>query len=233
LGGRGADSRPESAPALMEALPANIRARLHRLIDDGTVDKAAFDPESLTSLRALTDKLQDKVLQFLESERVFLMNSRSKSGFLVAACDKAKTGALDAMGMGAQDPWRDQLRASAVPKRAAVELVPEQQWLEQHGAEPARITVDVACDREIGVTSIALSAALTLTAGTIKERLATIGVKVPVHKMKLKDAGVGFLADARSLAFYNVRSGSVLQLLSRKRGGVRFLQDQSDPASRR
>lgn len=202
---------------------------MQRLFDDGTLPQTAFDVEALTALRSLTADLQDKVLDHLESERVFLMNSRSKSGFLVSACDRARGGALDVRGMGLQDPWRPQLLAMATPKRPQVELLLEGQWLKQHGAKPARIVIDVTADHEIGVQRVVLSLALTQSVAGVKERLATIGVRIPVHKMKLKEATVGFLKDSRTLAFYNLCSGSLLQLECRTRGGVALRHDHSQP----
>jgi len=218
----------DTASGLERALPAESRERLRRLLEDGTLPKRCFDLESLMSFSKLNAELQERVLVYIESERIFLCNSRSKSGFLVATCDRARGGALDAKGMGAPDPWRQALLAIAVPKRQQVDLVPEGQWIQQHGAEPAKITVDVSADKEVGVGSITLAMALEHSVATVKGRLAAIGVKMPAHKMKLKEASVGFLKDEKTLAFYNLQSGSMLHLVYRTRAGVGLRRDHSD-----
>jgi hypothetical protein len=47
---------------------------------------------------------------------------------------QAKTGCLDARGLGAIDPWRTALVAMATPKQKLVELKSEQDWLDEKGA---------------------------------------------------------------------------------------------------
>ena len=46
---------------------------------------------------------------------------------------QAKTGCLDARGLGAIDPWRTALVAMATPKQKLVELKSEQDWLDEKG----------------------------------------------------------------------------------------------------
>lgn len=212
---------------LERSFPKASRERLQRLVEDGTLPRHAFDLDSMMSLHALPAELQERVLVYLESEKIYLTNSRSKSGFLVSACDRARVGALDAKGMGLQDPWRPAMLALAVPKRPQVDLVPEGQWAEQHGGAPVRITVDVSADKEVGVGSITVALALTQSVATVKGRLAAIGVKIPVNKMKLKEARAGFLKDEKTLAFYNIQSGALLHLVYRTRAGVALRRDHS------
>mmetsp|Transcript_101489 Transcript_101489/g.316456 ORF Transcript_101489/g.316456 Transcript_101489/m.316456 type:complete len:302 (+) Transcript_101489:92-997(+) len=221
------EDRQAKALRVEALLPKEAQERLRRLYDEGLVARGAFDFEALLALRALSPELQEKVFLHLESERIFLLNSRSKSGFLTATCDKARTGSLDARGVGLPDPWRASLLAIAVPRRVQVDLVPELRWMEQHGAGPAQITVDVSVDKEVGVGSITLALGLAHSVASVKSRLAAIGVKIPVHKMKLKEATAGFLKDDKTLAFYNIRSGSFLHLVYKARGGVALRRDQS------
>jgi len=213
---------------LEDSLPPDTRRRLHNLFDDGSVRTHVFDREALTSLIELSDELQDRVMSYMESERTFLMHSRSKSGFLVAACEKVKAGALDAQGLGAYDPWRPYLMSIARPKFQLVNLVPEEEWLTQHGAEPARFLVDVSNDPRLQVQNMELAVDLRQTTLVVKQRLAEIGVGIPIHKMKLKELTLGFLRDCRTLAYYNLSSGSSLQLQCRIRGGVAQRRGQVD-----
>jgi len=223
---------PEDEPGLVrvleESLPPDTRRRLRKLFDDGSVQPHVFDQEALTGLIELSEELQDKVMSFLESDRQFLMHARSKSAFLVAAVQKAKAGSLDAVGLGSYDPWRPYLMSIARPKSQLLDLVPEQEWLAQHGAEPARLVIDVSVDPSLRVQIMELTVDLRKTTLVVKQRLAEIGVGIPVHKMKLKEQTLGFLRDCRTLAYYNLSCCSTLQLQCRIRGGVAQRRGQVD-----
>eukprot|EP00927_Polykrikos_kofoidii_P066699 TRINITY_DN62257_c0_g1_i1.p1 TRINITY_DN62257_c0_g1~~TRINITY_DN62257_c0_g1_i1.p1 ORF type:complete len:292 (-),score=51.07 TRINITY_DN62257_c0_g1_i1:82-879(-) len=218
----------QQAQIIEAALPPETRSRLQKLCKEGVMYEGAFDAKSLSRLHALTLPLQERVLSFLDREKVFLMNSRSKSGFLMAACDKARLGALDERGIGAPDPWRQYLLRMATPKRPQIDLVPEKKWLQDMGSEPMNIRVDVTADSEIGVDNITLAMSLNHPIGVLKRRLVDVGIGFPPHKIRLCEVTLGFfLKDDKSLAFYNLRSGSELRLSCNKRGGRRFRKDNS------
>merc|ERR1719401_1517855 len=99
----------------------------------------------------------------MEGERIYVANARSKSGFLIATCDKAKTGCLDARGLGAIDPWRTALVAMATPKQRMIDLKPERDWLDED-KENIKIHVDVSSvENELGVPSVTVELPLTET----------------------------------------------------------------------
>jgi len=219
--------------AVVDSLPAETRERLHQLVEDGVIHALDFDVQALGELRSLPHDLQDQVLTHLDAQKVFLMNSRSKNGFLVAMCGKARMGVLDARGFGNEDPWRPYLLAIATPRAPDIQLVPENVWLDRYGHEPARIIVDVSADQGVGVASVEVKFMLSRSVVFVKQRLATIGVNFPIHKMKLRMVPVGFLKDEKTLAFYNARSGTQLQLVYKTRGGVALKKDESAPCPRR
>merc|ERR1712224_70295 len=95
----------------IEQLIPHIRDRLKALFEEGTLRKGDLDLKSIVTLGSLQEPLQVKVMEHMENDRVFLANARSKSGFLIAATDKAKRGELDVRGFGAIDPWKATLEA--------------------------------------------------------------------------------------------------------------------------
>merc|ERR1712048_1228122 len=97
---------------------------------------------------------------YWEQERIFFAHSRSKSGFLVSVCDKARQGILDVRGFGTVDPWKVHLLAMATPKRELIELLPENIWIESHGEHPIPFHVDVTIDTQIGVNVITVGVPL-------------------------------------------------------------------------
>lgn len=210
----------EAIKFLESALSADVRARMGSLVEDGTIKQGDFDPEALAALVGLNSDLQDRVLTHLETERIFLMSSRSKSGFLVSACEKARSGALDCKGIGARDPWHAYLMGIARPRPPQVCLVPEADWL-QRAQGPIKIVVDVSADSGMEVRSLSLALALSRQVKEIKTMLVRVGCTIPCHKMRLKEATLSWLLDDRTLAYYNLGSGCVLQLVPRKRGGVK------------
>merc|ERR1712048_566692 len=109
----------------IKQLPGKIRERLEKLFEEGLLKDNDLDLRSITVFASLNEGLQDRVMTHMENERIYVANARSKSGFLIATCDKAKTGCLDARGLGAIDPWRSALVAMATPKQKMFELEPE------------------------------------------------------------------------------------------------------------
>jgi len=167
----------------------------------------------------------------MEGERIYVANARSKSGFLIATCDKAKTGCLDARGLGAIDPWRTALVAMATPKMKLIDLKSERDWLEQHD-EGALIKIKVNLGKEVendlGVPDVTVELPLTETAAALKAKLTAMGVKaMPANKMLLHNESVGFLKESRTFAYYNLEDGATCALSARKRAGSRFKADHT------
>merc|ERR1719359_1948 len=122
----------------MDQLPEGIRERLLVLFKEGTLRRGDLDVKSIMSLQMLQDPLQEKVMEHMENDRVFLANARSKSGFLTAATDKAKRGELDVRGFGAIDPWKATLEALKCrqyswKKWNTVKLDTEEEFAEANG----------------------------------------------------------------------------------------------------
>ena len=213
----------EQAKLLAAALSDDIRSRLQQMAKEGLVKEGDIDLHALSVFSALKPDLQDRVLSYCENHKIYLMNARSKSGFLVAACEKARKGSLDARGFGTVDPYREYLLAVAKPKRQFVDLVPEEQWLEQY-ANVQEVIFDVKADPQAGVSTIRLCLQLNRTVWAVKERLAAVGVRMPVEKMKLREARIGYMRDERTLAYYNLTTGSRVQLVAKQRGGRRQME---------
>lgn len=210
----------EQAKLVAAALSDDIRARLQQMVKEGLVKEGDFDLHAMSIFSALNPDLQDRVLSYCDTNKIYMTNARSKSGFLVAACEKARKGSLDARGFGTVDPYKEYLLTIAKPKREWVDLVPEQQWLEQT-TDAQEVIFDVRVDPEAGVSAIRLCLQLDRTVRSVKERLAAVGVHMPVQKMKLREASIGYMRDERTLAYYNLKSGSKVQLVAKQRGGRR------------
>jgi len=213
----------------LKQLPGEIYQRLMKLFEEGLLKKGDLDLRSVTVFASLNEGLQGRVMNHLEGERIYVANARSKSGFLIAACDKAKTGCLDARGLGAIDPWRSALVAMATPKIEQIELVPEKEWLETNGQDPVKITVNVSiCEAEVGMPMVTMELPLTETSSAVKVKLTAMGItSIPVHKMKLLNENVGFLKDRFTLAYYNLMGGAALELQKRGRGGAKLRKDHT------
>jgi len=230
----GGDPGPSSAETdvvevALKQLPGEIYQRLMKLFEEGLLKKGDLDLRSVTVFASLNEGLQGRVMNHLEGERIYVANARSKSGFLIAACDKAKTGCLDARGLGAIDPWRSALVAMATPKMEQIELVPEKEWLETNGTEPLKLTVNVSiCEAEVGMPTVTMELPLTETAAAVKCKLTAMGItSIPVHKMKLLNENVGYLKDRFSLAYYNLLDGASLELQKKGRGGAKLRKDHT------
>merc|ERR1719384_437164 len=134
----------EIVSVAIRQLPSDIRERLEKLFEEGLLKEGDLDLRSITVFASLNEGLQARVMNHMENERIYVANARSKSGFLIATCDKAKTGCLDARGLGAIDPWRTALVAMATPKQKMIDLIPERDWLDRHGEGAIKIHVDVS-----------------------------------------------------------------------------------------
>jgi len=227
-------SEQEIVSVAIKQLTHDIRERLEKLFDEGLLKEGDLDLRSVTVFASLNEGLQGRVMNHMENERIYVANARSKSGFLIATCDKAKTGCLDARGLGAIDPWRTALAAMATPKQKLIDLQPEAKWLEEHPG-PIRLNVTGPCvESDLSLPSVSVELPLNETSAALKAKLATMGIKtIPPNKMKLHTEPVGFLKDRLSFAFYNLADGVMLQLSERGRGGVRLRKDHSVMPRRR
>jgi len=230
----GGNSESDIVNVAIKQLPQKIRERLEKLFEEGLLKENDLDLRSITVFASLNEGLQDRVMTHMENERIYVANARSKSGFLIATCDKAKTGCLDARGLGAIDPWRSALVAMATPKQKLLELEPERDWLDKYGTDSIKVHVNVgACEKECGMAKVTVEIALNETAATIKSKLAALGIEsIAVNNMKLHNENVGFLKDCYNLAFYNLHDGAEIDLSKRTRAGVRFRKDHAVPLKR-
>lgn len=224
-------SEQEIVSVAIRQLPTEIRERLEKLFEEGLLKEGDLDLRSITVFASLNEGLQARVMNHMECERIYVANARSKSGFLIATCDKAKTGCLDARGLGAIDPWRTALVAMATPKQKIINLTPERDWLDEH-EESAVIKIQVelgtSVEAELGVPNVTVELPLTETSTAVKAKLVAMGIRsIPANKMKLHTESVGFLKESRSFAFYNLNDGVVCSLSERKRGGARLRADHT------
>jgi hypothetical protein len=228
------NSESDIVNVAIKQLPAKIRERLEKLFEEGLLKDNDLDLRSVTVFASLNEGLQDRVMTHMENERIYVANARSKSGFLIATCDKAKTGCLDARGLGAIDPWRSALVAMATPKQKLFELEPERDWLDKHDHGPVKLHVNVACvENELGMRKVTVEMPLSETSAALKSKLANMGVEsVPANRMKLHVEPVGFLKDRLSLAYYNLVDGNEIELVVGARGGARYRKDHAVPKKR-
>lgn len=218
----------------IKQLPTDIRERLMKLFDEGLLKDNDLDLRSITVFASLNEGLQARVMNYLENERIYVANARSKSGFLIATCDKAKTGCLDARGLGAIDPWRQALSAMATPKMKIFDLENEKDWIDKHGDEPIKLTVNTAiCESEIETAEVTVEVPLSESSAVVKAKLVAMGLKSkPPSQMKLWVDPVGFLKDRHSLAYYNIIEDCELVLSFSSRGGRKTRKDHTVPVKR-
>lgn len=228
---REGNSESDIVNVAIKQLTPRIRDRLTKLFDEGLLKDNDLDLRSITVFASLNEGLQDRVMTHMENERIYVANARSKSGFLIATCDKAKTGCLDARGLGAIDPWRSALVAMATPKQYIHELEPERDWLDKQGSTPVKMTVNVTvAEKEAGSAKVDVVVSLDETCAAIKSKLAGMGIRsIPVNHMKFSADSCGFIKDGKSLAYYNLKEGTELELFVRKRAGSRFRRDHAVP----
>jgi len=223
-------SEQEIVSVAIRQLPADIRERLEKLFEEGLLKEGDLDLRSITVFASLNEGLQARVMNHMEGERIYVANARSKSGFLIATCDKAKTGCLDARGLGAIDPWRTALVAMATPKQKMIDLKPERDWLDKYDeGHVIKIKVNVkSVEGELGQEEVTVELPLSETAAGVKAKLVALGVKsLPANRMKLHTDPVGFLKERFSFAFYNLEDNVTLTLSARKRAGTRFRADHT------
>lgn len=231
---RAGNSETEIVSVAIKQLPGHIRERLEKLFEEGLLKEGDLDLRSITVFASLNEGLQARVMNHMENERIYVANARSKSGFLIATCDKAKTGCLDARGLGAIDPWRTALVAMATPKQQMIDLKPERDWLDSHGEEAIKININVsgpdvtAAENDLGVSSVTIELPLTETTAGLKAKLVAMGVRsIPPNRMMFHTEPVGFLKERYTFAFYNLEDGVNMVLSQRKRAGTRFRRDHT------
>lgn len=226
------NSEQEIVTVAIKQLPAEIRERLEKLFEEGLLKDGDLDLRSITVFASLNEGLQARVMNHMELERIYVANARSKSGFLIATCDKAKTGCLDARGLGAIDPWRTALVAMATPKQKILELKPERDWLDDHedkGGGDIKIKVNTgSAEKELGMDTVTVEVPMNETVSAVKAKLAAMGCKsIPANRMKLHTDPVGFLKERFTFAYYNLEDGVSLTLSERKRAGTKFRKDHT------
>eukprot|EP00933_Yihiella_yeosuensis_P027591 TRINITY_DN2148_c0_g5_i1.p1 TRINITY_DN2148_c0_g5~~TRINITY_DN2148_c0_g5_i1.p1 ORF type:complete len:571 (+),score=162.93 TRINITY_DN2148_c0_g5_i1:82-1794(+) len=223
------NSEQEIVNVAIKQLPADIRDRMLKLFEEGLLKDGDLDLRCITVFASLNEGLQSRVMNHMETERIYVANARSKSGFVIATCDKAKTGCLDARGLGAIDPWRTALVAMATPKQKQIDLKPERDWLDEKGEGLIKINVDVsAVESELGLSTVTLELPLTETCAAVKAKLVAMGVRsISANAMKLHTDPVGFLKERFSFAYYNLSDGVTLDLTRRKRGGQALRPDHT------
>ncbi|CAE8598429.1 unnamed protein product, partial [Polarella glacialis] len=226
---RAGNSEQEIVSVAIKQLPTDIRERLEKLFEEGLLKEGDLDLRSITVFASLNEGLQARVMNHMEGERIYVANARSKSGFLIATCDKAKTGCLDARGLGAIDPWRTALVAMATPAQKLMDLKTERDWLDQKGELAMKVNVDVSVvEKDVGMPTLTVELPLTETCAAVKAKLVALGIKsIPGNRMKLHADTVGFLKERFSLAFYNLADGVTLTLSERKRAGTKFRADHT------
>ena len=200
----------------MKLLHQIPREKLEKLYDDGTLKMGDLDHKSLLTLQQLTEPLQLKVIEYLEAERLFLANSRSKAGFLVSACDRAKKGELDARGFGALDPWRSSMIAECTP-RPKIELLNDSEWLSKFSNPVITLKVTFPNDE-----SISCQCSLTDSVAKVKDKILSmpnVQVDFSASRFKLCHPVYGSLRNERSLAFYNISDQESLTARLKMRGG--------------
>jgi hypothetical protein len=162
---------------------------------------------------------QHKVIEYLQTERLFLFNSRSKAGFLVSACDRAKKGELDARGFGALDPWRAPLQAESLPKPNFT-LVPESEWKSR--SDDDKIMLKVEFDGNTHEISVGQMEPIS----SIKDRVYSClsSPEFSRSRLKLSHPWYGSLRNERTPAYYNLTEGLSLSIKIKTRGGLKIVK---------
>lgn len=234
------EENPEIAAtiAACDALPAEIAEKIKSMFGCNGLTMADLDVKSVTELGRLHITLQQKVLAHMESERVFLCNSRSKSRFLISTCERAKQGALDVRGFGAIDPWKLHLSTIAVKTVKPFEFVKEAEYLEQVGeSSVVQFEIDISADSMLveansdkpNSSILEMSIPLRSPLQQVWDRVNSMGCSFPSH-MKFREAEFGFLRPKFTCAYYNLPVDQPVRLtLARKsRGGIRRRRDWSE-----
>lgn len=215
-----AEGEPDGIDTAQQ-LPEASKSKLMKLFDDGTLRAGELDHKAVLTLKNLSEPLQLKVIEHLEIERLFLTNSRSKSGFLVSACEKAKRGELDARGFGALDPWRQSMKEECIP-RPEINLVPESDWLAHMSQK--QVSVQVSYDGNSTSVSLPLESDISKIKRQVLLQLGS-PADLPLARLRLSHPMYGSLRNDRTLAYYNIGEGTQLTVKLKTRGGRRVNRD--------
>ncbi|XP_014223741.1 splicing factor 3A subunit 1 [Trichogramma pretiosum] len=100
-------------------------------------------------------------------------------------------------------------------------LIPEQQFLmRNNGPVQLNILTPLMTDKSdwnLGGQTLVIALPVTETVATLKLRISEL-TKMPTGKQKLQYEGM-FFKDSNTLAYYNLMSGNVINLLPKERGG--------------
>eukprot|EP00439_Symbiodinium_sp_Y106_P027179 s345_g3.t1 len=146
----------------------------------------------------------DSLMQFSDAEAVAAYGNGGASGeevleTIVAGCPNwLKPGGrlwLVTYAPNIEEP--DHLLSIARPQVRPIDLVPEAEWLERF-PDALEFIIGVPADEKVQVSYIRLSLLLSHTIASVKKKLADIGIRIPIPKMRLREARVGFMADERT-----------------------------------
>jgi splicing factor 3A subunit 1 len=107
---------------------------------------------------------------------------------------------------------------------ASVTQLSEEDFTAKYGDTEVTLTIqcpaDESLDTELRGTSLSLTvpAGVRATVRDLKDALMPLLHGMPPNKQQLRDTARGFLKDTNTLAYYNLSSGAVLELVPRKRG---------------
>lgn len=100
-------------------------------------------------------------------------------------------------------------------------LIPEEEFLQTHGSGPITVKVQIPLDDKVdnfkGQT-LTFDVDLKISVNDLKEKIKG-ETGFAANKQKLKVDPVGVLKDTNTLAFYNFKDGTTLQLEKKERGG--------------
>ena len=108
-------------------------------------------------------------------------------------------------------------------KVETVVLVDEDEWVRSHEGQ---IKVNILCP-DVPGNDVLNGQAFFIEVTSVRNKVqdlkssAANELNIPANKIRLARHGIGFLSDARSLAHYNIDSGTQVQLSLKGRGGVK------------
>ena len=108
-------------------------------------------------------------------------------------------------------------------KVETVVLVDEDEWVRSHEGQ---IKVNILCP-DVPGNDVLNGQAFFIEVTSVRNKVqdlkssAANELNIPANKIRLARYGIGFLSDARSLAHYNIDSGTQVQLSLKGRGGVK------------
>ncbi|EEQ98856.1 hypothetical protein Pmar_PMAR007235 [Perkinsus marinus ATCC 50983] len=210
-------------------LPKNVRNRIVKYLEDGTLRPGELDLKCVVVMQSLSPELLLKVMDHLDADRAFFLNAHSKAGFIISTCDKAKRGELDVRGFGAIDPWRGHMRDLCIRRPLGVDLLSEDDWITRKGETLSlqiiqRIPAAIRHKGQVSPNNIVIDdLSMRMTIGQLKAMLEdkAQGWKPGVMKLIVRETGV-LNDNSKTIAYYNLSSGDRIRLKLKKRGGIRI-----------